>query len=202
MLIGRQPTNETMGITRHACLCAVLRRLTSKRVAGFLFGVLLVEGFVYVLTNDAFPGLVKIGMTTHDPRKRAGELYTTGVPFPFDVAFCIWCDDAALVEEAVHCRLDDFRCNKSREFFKVDTRSAVGIVATFAMVKYSLFAVPRSHVIPSELFKATNVAGMPESEVRDLLPYIVNAATRNVMDAAKSHYIEDRYENTAGLEDE
>ena len=34
---------------------------------------------VYVLTNPAMPGLVKIGRTTReDPQVRMNELYTTG----------------------------------------------------------------------------------------------------------------------------
>ncbi len=41
-------------------------------------------GTVYVLTNAAMNGLVKIGKTTRDDiRIRLDELYTTGVPVPF-----------------------------------------------------------------------------------------------------------------------
>ena len=40
---------------------------------------------VYVLTNPAMPGIVKIGMTDRpDVQRRMGELYSTGVPLPFD----------------------------------------------------------------------------------------------------------------------
>lgn len=43
------------------------------------------HGIVYVLTNPAMPGLVKIGMTTRsDIDARMKELYSTGVPVPFD----------------------------------------------------------------------------------------------------------------------
>lgn len=42
-------------------------------------------GIVYLLTNPMMPGLVKIGMTTQeDIDKRMKELYTTGVPVPFE----------------------------------------------------------------------------------------------------------------------
>lgn len=46
------------------------------------------HGLVYVLSNRVMPGLVKIGMTTRseiDARLR--ELYTTGVPVPFDIYY-------------------------------------------------------------------------------------------------------------------
>ena len=39
------------------------------------------RGIVYVLTNSAMPGLVKIGMTTRDSiDAMMKELYSTGVP--------------------------------------------------------------------------------------------------------------------------
>ena len=43
------------------------------------------SNIVYVLTNPAMPGIVKIGMTDRpDVQHRMGDLYTTGVPLPFD----------------------------------------------------------------------------------------------------------------------
>ena len=45
------------------------------------------KGIVYVLTNAAMPGLVKIGKTAQkDLNKRLEQLYGTGVPVPFDCA--------------------------------------------------------------------------------------------------------------------
>ena len=42
-------------------------------------------GIVYLLTNPVMPGWVKIGMTTQeDIDKQMKELYTTGVPIPFE----------------------------------------------------------------------------------------------------------------------
>ena len=34
---------------------------------------------VYILKNEAMPGLIKIGYTKENAEKRANELYTTGV---------------------------------------------------------------------------------------------------------------------------
>lgn len=39
------------------------------------------KGLVYLLTNPAMPGIVKIGLTTRgDMKQRLNELFTTGVP--------------------------------------------------------------------------------------------------------------------------
>ena len=43
------------------------------------------KGIVYLLTNECMPGIVKIGMTSRaDMDNRLKELYTTGVPQPFE----------------------------------------------------------------------------------------------------------------------
>lgn len=42
------------------------------------------EGIVYVLSNEAMPGLIKIGLTKRDELEaRLNELYSIGVPLPF-----------------------------------------------------------------------------------------------------------------------
>ena len=60
-------------------------------------------GIVYVLTNPAMPGLVKIGKTSRsEVDARLGELYSTGVPVPFDCAFAGRVEDETAVERAFH----------------------------------------------------------------------------------------------------
>jgi hypothetical protein len=45
---------------------------------------------VYILTNEAMPGLVKIGRTSVDLAGRIKALYQTGVPLPFELFFGFW----------------------------------------------------------------------------------------------------------------
>ncbi len=78
---------------------------------------------VYVLTNPAMPGIVKIGMTERDDvQRRMSELYSTGVPLPFDCVIARQISDieAARVENALHTAFDPNRINPSREFFQID----------------------------------------------------------------------------------
>jgi hypothetical protein len=50
---------------------------------------------VCVLTNPGMPGFVKIGKTAQqDVDMRMKQLYTTGVPFPFDCVFACKVPDA------------------------------------------------------------------------------------------------------------
>jgi len=53
-------------------------------------------GYVYILINPSLPDLIKIGKSVRDPRKRARELSTTGVPAPFQVAFQTFSEDGLI----------------------------------------------------------------------------------------------------------
>jgi hypothetical protein len=83
------------------------------------------RGWVYVLTNRAMPGLVKIGCTKRTPEERARELSDkTGVPAPFVVAWSWPVSDWEAVERLTHNRLDACRPNHNREFFSCSVSKA------------------------------------------------------------------------------
>jgi hypothetical protein len=75
------------------------------------------KGYVYILTNEAMPGLLKIGKTTRNVDQRASELTHTGIPFPFDVAESVFSPDCSELERWMHEALADCRVNLQREFF-------------------------------------------------------------------------------------
>lgn len=97
-------------------------------------------GYVYVLSNPAMPGIVKIGMSTRSGRKRAAELYdsNTSVPLPFKVEFEIYSDKPAEHEELAHEEAQKFRVNEGREFFRMHTSYAIQIVARVCLYERSL----------------------------------------------------------------
>ena len=75
---------------------------------------------VYVLTNEAMEGLVKIGHTTNSIEQRMRQLDTTGVPLPFQCFHAAEVANAALVEGRLHRIFVDKRIRRNREFFRVD----------------------------------------------------------------------------------
>ena len=82
---------------------------------------------VYVLTNPAMPGMVKIGMTDQeDLQLRMRQLYTTGVPLPFECVIARRMEgrEAAEIETALHTAFDPYRVNPSREFFEIEPEQA------------------------------------------------------------------------------
>ena len=86
---------------------------------------------VYVLTNPAMPGIVKIGMTDkNDVRDRMKDLYTTGVPLPFEcvIARQMKEREAATIEDALHTAFGPSRMNPSREFFEIDPEQVEAVL--------------------------------------------------------------------------
>ena len=85
-------------------------------------------GFVYVLTNPAMPGMCKIGLTADPIESRLRQLYTTGVPAPFECYFLAKVADMKFVEGSLHKGLSKLRYNNSREFFLIEPAEAQALV--------------------------------------------------------------------------
>jgi len=83
------------------------------------------EGYVYILTNEAMPGLVKIGKTTRSVEQRVQELNTTGVPFPFFVEHEVLSPNCHELEMEMHVTFRESRVSAGREFFKMAPFDAV-----------------------------------------------------------------------------
>lgn len=84
---------------------------------------------VYVVTNPSMPGMVKIGYTSQaDAKNRIAQLYSTGVPVPFDLLYAASVDNPVKVEEALHIAFAPYRVNPKREFFRIDPEQAIVIL--------------------------------------------------------------------------
>ncbi|MBX2976091.1 MAG: GIY-YIG nuclease family protein [Ignavibacteriaceae bacterium] len=91
-------------------------------------------GIVYVLTNPAMPGLVKIGKTSRDKiDDRMRELFTTSVPVPFDCEYACKVDDCDKVEKALHIAFGPNRIHPQREFFKIEAEQAIAIMSLLSI---------------------------------------------------------------------
>ena len=85
--------------------------------------------YVYVLVNKSMPGMVKIGMTTTNPIKRANEINkATGVPTPWIPVWWLKCYASGVLEKRVHKHLNQYRISKDREMFGVTSTTAQQII--------------------------------------------------------------------------
>jgi hypothetical protein len=81
---------------------------------------------VYILTNEGMPGLCKIGYTTrNDVKERAKELYTTGVPYPFQIYYACQVQNGKYIESILHNLFSENRVNNNREFFDSDPEKVI-----------------------------------------------------------------------------
>lgn len=100
------------------------------------------QELVYLLSNEAMPGWVKIGRTNQIER-RLSDLYNTSVPLPFkaeDFIETITEEDSRSLEKSLHNIIDtinpDRRKNteaRKREFFKMSTEEAKNV---FTLVRH------------------------------------------------------------------
>jgi len=84
------------------------------------------RGLVYVLSNSAMPGLIKIGFTTRTIRERIEELSHTGVPAKFEMEVEISTLDPERLEKSLHIAFKQYHYQK--EFFKCDLEGATKII--------------------------------------------------------------------------
>ena len=81
---------------------------------------------VYIFTNRGMPGLCKIGYTSrNDVKERAKELYTTGVPYPFQIYYACQVINGKKIEKTLHKLFDEQRVNDNREFFETEPEKVI-----------------------------------------------------------------------------
>jgi len=79
---------------------------------------------VYILTNLAMPGYIKIGRTTN-LSQRLLSLDNTSLPLPFECFYASKVKDSYFVEKQLHRAFDDNRIRRNREFFKISPEQVV-----------------------------------------------------------------------------
>lgn len=75
--------------------------------------------YVYVMSNQAYPNIYKIGWTSSLPEERAEELTGTGHLYPFKVEYSKKFKNAEQIEIQCHDHFKKNRVANNREFFEV-----------------------------------------------------------------------------------
>jgi hypothetical protein len=88
---------------------------------------------VYILTNEAMPGYIKIGRTETSVEQRMRELDKTSTPLPFQCYYAARVDDHVKLERTLHTAFGDHRVRTSREFFRLDPYRAKVIIELLAI---------------------------------------------------------------------
>lgn len=85
--------------------------------------------WVYILSNETMPGLLKIGYTKNHPEERSKQISSgTGVAVPYKVEWAYKCHNGEQLEGEVHQYLKEYRVNPKKEFFAIDLEEAKEII--------------------------------------------------------------------------
>jgi hypothetical protein len=95
------------------------------------FGGIL--SIVYILTNEAMPGYIKIGRTGTSVEQRMRELDKTSTPLPFQCYYAARVADDQKLERTLHAAFGDHRVRSSREFFRLDPYKARVVIELLAL---------------------------------------------------------------------
>lgn len=125
-------------------------------------------GIVYVLVNECMPGLVKIGKTSRkDMGARLRELYTTGVPLPFECRYAcrVKLSHTDELEKALHKAFAPYRVNDSREFFRIGVEQVLPILKLLTHMNEGDVTAEVSAEIQQE-FTAEDVEALAKQRAR------------------------------------
>lgn len=94
------------------------------------------KGYIYIMTNPALKGMVKIGYAT-DVEIRRKQLSTTALPYDYEV-YATYETSGNLEDKKLHKMIDnlnpDLRVSKSREFFVMSPEEAYELLESIAVI--------------------------------------------------------------------
>ncbi len=113
------------------------------------------RGIVYVMWNELFPELVKIGTTngstSKDVERRRKELsHGENMPQPFEAKFAICVNNYQAVENAIHKALAKLRHNPHREFFRLSVDEAITLLSGYVISGGAVEIPIKNSFLPEE----------------------------------------------------
>jgi hypothetical protein len=94
------------------------------------------------------PGIIKIGKTTQeDVKLRMAQLYSTGVPLPFECEYAAKVNNIDEVERALHTAFGPDRVNPKREFFEIEAIQAITIIKLLELENVSPLVEQEADII-------------------------------------------------------
>ena len=128
-----------------------------------------IAGFVYILSNELMPGIVKIGFTERTVADRISELSGhTGVALPYKEEASFPVADPSKIERSVHEGLRQHRVSQNREFFRLSPDEATAAVRQILGLSTPLpkSVSPGAKAVVSR--SSPKIAPLTDSEIRTM----------------------------------
>ena len=108
------------------------------------------KGYIYIMTNPALKGMVKIGYAA-DVEMRRKQLSTTALPYEYEV-YATYETPGELEDKKLHAMIDnlnpDLRVSKNREFFVMSPEDAYSLLEAIATISGSKARLKKIKVSP------------------------------------------------------
>lgn len=108
-------------------------------------------GYIYIMTNPALKGMVKIGYA-QDVEMRRQQLSTTALPYEYEV-YATYETPGNLEDKKLHKLIDslnpDLRVSKNREFFVMSPEDAFDLLDAIATISGSASKLKKAKAAPS-----------------------------------------------------
>ncbi len=97
---------------------------------------IMAKGYIYIMTNKALNGMVKIGFAS-DVEQRRKQLSTTALPYEYEV-YAAYETSGSLEDKKLHKMIDnlnpDLRVSSNREFFIMSPEDAYELLEAIAVI--------------------------------------------------------------------
>ena len=116
------------------------------------------KGYIYIMTNPALKGMVKIGYAT-DVEMRRKQLSTTALPYEYEV-YATYETSGALEDKKLHRMIDnlnsDLRVTSNREFFVMTPQEAYELLESIAVISGTVEKLKKIKVPETKKQKTKN----------------------------------------------
>ena len=112
----------------------------------------MAKGYIYIMTNPALKGMVKIGFAT-DVEVRRQQLSTTALPYEYEI-YATYETSGNLEDKKLHKMIDnlnpDLRVSKNREFFVLEPEDAYELLESIATISGTKDKLKKVKIIESK----------------------------------------------------
>jgi hypothetical protein len=148
-------------------------------------------GYLYCMSNESMPGILKVGMTERTPDARLREANSSDTwrpPTPYRIEFAKKVSNPYQKEKTLHVLLEQYteRINLRREFFRVSPEE---VHTFFDLIDGEMWEVPRQEQEEEE----------QEEEEEETTPRVKPAGVKGCRDMAKCFTHGQRIRHTIGI---
>lgn len=134
------------------------------------------KGFIYIMTNQAFPDMVKIGFAK-DVEARRKQLSTTALPYEYEV-YATYETASQMTDKQLHKLIDslnpDLRVSKNREFYNMQPDKCLDLFIAIAKISGTENKINKNPLLPDNPIPVRKDALTISQACVDMKQYLIS----------------------------